>query len=110
MANYETRVGNTTILLEAKTSGAFAKTESGIQADPLGALENIIKNIKMIAGNVSREIGPAVMNSPVNFQMEFSIRADGNGLVMIGETPDAGQFKVHIGFTGRPPSRPKPRQ
>ena len=109
MANYESRVGGATLLLEAKSSSAFAKSESAVQPDPLCAIENMIKNVKMIAGMVSKEVGPAVMNSPVNFSMEFSVRADGNGLVMVGESPEAGQFRCRIAFAGGRPSRPAPR-
>lgn len=109
MANYESRVGNATLLIEAKSSSAFAKSESGIRPDPLGAIEAMIKNVKMIAGMVSKEVGPAVMNSPVNFSMDFSVRADGNGLVMIGDTPESGQFRCTVAFTGgRPTQKSRP--
>ncbi len=100
MASYVTHIGNAKLLLEAKTSGAFAKSEGEIKADPRQAVVNMVQTTKQVAAYVSSQVGPAVMKSPgLSFELVFGVRADVAGLVMIAETPGEGQFQCRLSFS-----------
>jgi hypothetical protein len=87
----------TRVLLEGIASGALAKGGSGgMEFIPDTALDNSIALIKKVAQKIADEVAPSIDGSYCAIDIAFSIRADGNGTVMIGQDPSVGQFHVTI--------------
>ena len=87
----------TRVLLEGQASGALTKGGgSGPSFIPDEALNNSIKLIKQVAQKVTSEIAPVVDGTYCAMDITFSVRADGNGTVMIAQDPSLGQFQVTI--------------
>jgi len=88
----------TRILLEGQASGALAKGggRGGLEFIPDTALDNCIDLIRKVAQKISTEVAPAIDGSYCAMDISFSIRADGNGTVMLGQDPNVGQFQVTI--------------
>lgn len=113
MANYITYLGDTAILLEAPVSGGLSKSESEVQPNPDKAIANVIEMIKLLVGHVGAEVAPALRRTGAAFDLSFSVRADSQGLVMISEHANVGQFQCTVKFPpmrppGPPPARPQP--
>ena len=45
--------------------------------------KNSIDVIKTVAANVAREVAPGMVGTGCTFDVQFSVRADGNGAVML---------------------------
>jgi hypothetical protein len=87
---------DTRVLLEGQASGALAKGGGGMDFIPDHALDNSIALIKRVAQKIATEVAPAIDGSYCAIDVAFSIRADGNGTVMIAQDPNLGQFHVTI--------------
>ncbi|MCB9664167.1 MAG: hypothetical protein H6732_08625 [Alphaproteobacteria bacterium] len=112
MASYVTYLGDTAVLLEAPVSGGLSKSESEVQPNPDKAIANVIEMIKLLAQHVGTEIAPALRRTGAAFEMNFAVRADSQGLVMISEHANVGQFQCALKFPPMrppgPPARPQP--
>lgn len=94
---YEVDIGNdATILLEGQASGAIAKGGDGNYANPRDALKSSVEMIGQVAGVVASQVAPTMVGSGCTFEVEFGVRADGNGTVMLSQTPDIGQFRCVV--------------
>lgn len=87
----------TRIMFEGQASGAIAKGgRGGPSFIPDDALDNSLDLIKKVALRVATDVVPVIDGTVCSMEVEFGIRADGNGVVMLSQTPDIGQFKVTI--------------
>lgn len=94
---YEVNLDDETrVLLEGQASGALTKGGSGPNFVPDDALDNCIDLIRKVAEKLSADVAPVIDGSYCALDVSFSIRADGNGTVMIGQDPNCGQFHVTI--------------
>lgn len=88
---------DTRILLEGQASGALTKGgASGPSFIPDKALTNTIDLIRLVASKVTSDVAPVIDGTYCSIDITFSIRADGNGTVMIAQDPSLGQFKITI--------------
>ena len=94
---YEVKVDDEThVMFEGMASGSLAKGSDGRSFIPIDAYKNSIDVIKTVAANVAREVAPGMVGTGCTFDVQFSVRADGNGAVMLAQNPDHGQFRVTI--------------
>jgi len=101
----------TRIMFEGQASGAISKgTRGGPSFIPDDALDNSIDLIKKVALRIATDVAPVVDGTVCAMEIEFGIRADGNGVVMISQDPSIGQFRVTVKRpvvkrTTRPPAK-----
>lgn len=94
---YEVKVDDEThILFEGMASGTLAKGSDGRNFVPLDAYKGSIDIIRKVAANIAREVSPGMVGTGCTFDVQFSVRADGNGTVMLSQNPDHGQFRVTV--------------
>lgn len=94
---YKTQISEeTSIIIEAETSGAFTKSDLEDRPDPLRAGMNTINTIAKVAQQMAASLGPALDGTGLAIEVEFGVKADGVGMVMVSQNPDGGQFKVRI--------------
>lgn len=88
----------TRVLFEGQASGAIAKGGGGVGDNfiPDDALDNSLDLVRKVAMKVATEVSPSLDGTLCSMELEFGIRADGNGTVMIAQTPQLGQFRVTI--------------
>jgi hypothetical protein len=108
MASYITYLGEKQILIEAPVSGGLAKSESEVKPDPARAISNIIDTIKAVAEHVGQEMGPVLRKTGAAFELNFAVRSDSFGLVMISESAQVGQFQVTVKWPPMRPAAPPP--
>ena len=99
MAFFVTRLDESTqCLIECETSGAFSKSDLEIKPDPeqavIIAMSTIVK-IAEVMGRNSAQLKSAGANE---FDIDFGIKVDGVGSVMIAQRVDEGQFRVALRF------------
>jgi hypothetical protein len=104
---YQSKIGDTTVVFEAKASGAFSKSDLEIQPDPLGAIMNCVAIIRQFAAAATKELGPVVRSSGAKFELGFAVRADGNGMSMISEEANQGQFQCKLVWEPQPMRPPQ---
>lgn len=111
MASYLTRVGDREILIEAPAASAFAKSEVEIEADPRDAIVNCIRTVQLLANEFGRELSRSLAGTGAAMEINFAVRADTSGMVMVSESASSGQFQCTLRIQGRPPApRPAPPQ
>lgn len=86
----------TRIMFEGQASGAIAKGGTRNNFIPDDALDNCIDVMKKVAMRIATDVAPVVDGTVCAMEVEFGIRADGNGTVMIAQDPRIGQFRVVI--------------
>ena len=99
--NYPTRLDdNTNILIEAPAAGGISKSQTGFSADPDGALTNALELIAQMARKLSVDVGNALDGTGMDFEVKFSVRADGNGIVMVSQHASEGQLQCTLSYKG----------
>jgi hypothetical protein len=89
--------GDNLMLIEAETSGAFAKSESEIRANPMAAFENALDAIGRIGRVASQRIvGQTAGTSIETIDLRFGVKIDQQGGVMIAQENEAAQFTVKL--------------
>lgn len=86
----------TRIMFEGQASGAIAKGGQKTDFIPDDAFDNSIDLIKKVALRIATDVGPVVDGTVCSMEIEFGVRADGNGVVMLAQDPSIGQFRVVI--------------
>lgn len=86
----------TRILFEGQASGAIAKGGGTNDFIPDDALDNSLDMVRKVAMKLAMEVCPILDNSMCAMEIEFGVRADGNGTVMLAQTPEIGQFKITV--------------
>lgn len=96
---YETKLDeNTWVLLDSESSGAFAKNETETKMSPAAALQNSLD----VALNMGRALSSKLavdIDPRMALDLQFGIKCDGQGNVMISSKPDGGQFAVTLRWT-----------
>jgi hypothetical protein len=96
----------TKLVLEAEASGAFAKSDLEVRPDPEKALVNAIDTARTLTRWLAHELGPTMREVGAEAQIAFSLKADSQGMVMIGMRPGDGQFQCTLTFArAAPPAR-----
>jgi hypothetical protein len=91
---------NTQVLIEAPASGALGKSDMEIRPDPLRALLNCQDLVGKIARGFATSVGNALDGTGMDFEVEFAVRADAYGSVMISQHTGEGQFICRIKYSG----------
>ncbi|MFK7931621.1 MAG: hypothetical protein AB8H79_25810 [Myxococcota bacterium] len=86
----------TRIMFEGQASGAIAKGGQRNSFIPDDALDNCIDVMKKVAMRLATDVAPVIDGTVCSMEVEFGVRADGNGTVMIAQDPRLGQFRVVI--------------
>ncbi len=90
----------TTLYLEAETSGAFAKNDLEIRPDPLTALASAIVSAEKFSRYIAKTMKPALREHGMDAEITFGVRCDGFGAVMIAQ--DLGRGQLTCKLTIRP--------
>jgi len=101
MATFMTELdesGETIMLLEAETTGAFSKSELEIKPNPLQCYKQSIGAIGTIAKVMAHQIGDATAGSGADVEVTFGIKIDGNGSVMIASMTGNCQLTCTLKF------------
>ena len=95
---YEVNLDDETqILLEGQASGAMSKGSDGRSRFlPMDAYKNLVGVIADVSSRLGRDLEERTQGTGVDWKVEFSVRADGNGTVMLGQDPTVGQFRVTL--------------
>lgn len=91
---------DTSLVLEAETSGAFAKSDLEVKPNPTKALINAVATARTFARFLANELGPTLKETGAEADITFSIKADSQGMVMIGMKPGEGQIHCSLKFGG----------
>jgi hypothetical protein len=90
---------DTIMLMEAETSGAFAKSESEIRANPMGAFDTSMGAIGRIGRLMTERLRGELAGTAVeSVECTFGVKVDGAGAVMIAQENDRAQFTVKLQF------------
>ncbi|MCB9681362.1 MAG: hypothetical protein H6733_07790 [Alphaproteobacteria bacterium] len=106
MASYLTTIGDTKVLLEAPVGSAFAKSDIEVAPDPHRAIINMIDTMRTLVSFMGTEVGPVLRKTGASLEVSFAVRADHQGLVMISESAQAGQFQVSVKWPAMRPAPP----
>lgn len=87
---------NTYVLIDAETSGAFAKNDLGVEASPDKALGNILDLTGKLARGVSVQLAEQMKGLHGEVDVTFALKSDTFGQVMIAARPTDGQFTVNV--------------
>lgn len=94
--------GDTMMLLEAETSGAFAKSELEIRPNPMAAFDNSIDAIGRVGRILAERIQAQYAGTGIDSaEVTFGIKIDGTGAVMISQENERSQFTVKINVQTR---------
>jgi hypothetical protein len=89
--------GDTMMLLEAETSGAFAKSEMEIRPNPMAAFDNSIAMMgtigRIMGDRLSAEFAGGGIDSAV---VKFGVKVDGAGSVLLAQEGEKAQFSVTL--------------
>ena len=99
MATFVTQLeGNTMMVVEAETSGAFGKNEgSGQRANPMAAFDLAIETASSMCRIMSFRMAEALRGAPVSTtELDFGVKIDQHGTVMVAQEADRAQFKVKL--------------
>ena len=89
--------GDNLMLIETETSGAFAKSESEIRANPMAAFENALDAIGRIGRVACERIGAQTAGTAIeSIDVHFGVKVDQQGGVMIAQENEAAQFTVKL--------------
>jgi hypothetical protein len=107
MAVYISKLGDAEIVLEAPAGGGLSKGgDSKLQGNPLMAASKAVATVKAIAIEMAKELMPVARGMGTEIDVQFAVRADSAGLVMVSELVDQGQFRVTLRCAGARPPRP----
>lgn len=99
MATFTTELddaGEVLMLVEAETTGAFTKSETEIEANPLQAFKSATKAAGLIARTLAEQLGKGMDGTGCDFEATFAMKIDSAGGVLIGMRSDDGQFRVTV--------------
>lgn len=99
----------TQVLVECETTGAFSKSDLEIKPDPERAIFVTVENIASLSRTLAMGIVPTLREVRAsNFEVQYGIKIDGNGSVLISQRKEDGQFSVTLRWSVAPqaPARP----
>jgi len=91
--------GDNLMLMEAETSGAFAKSDTEIRANPMAAFDNAFEAIARIGRAANDRLATMAAGTAIEqVELRFGIKVDQAGAVMIAMENEAAQFTVKLSF------------
>jgi len=98
MAQFVTQIeGEHMIMVEAETSGAFAKSELEIKANPMTAFDTSIGAITRLGKVLSNRVRTELAGTGTErAEVSFGIKCDQVGSVMIAQENEKAQFTVKV--------------
>lgn len=103
---FQSKIDDSTwILVDAEASGAFAKNE--LEGDSQMTPANAVRNSLHVAAVMARALSAKLADDfdpRMEVQVEFGVKADGSGNVMIGTNPEGAQFRVTLRWAPPPPT------
>lgn len=72
------------------------KSDLEIRPDPLTALAVAVKTARTFAEHAARELRPLVSEQGMEAELDFSIKCDGNGAVMLAQDRSVGQLHFKL--------------
>ena len=102
MAQFMTELdetGDVLFLIEAETTGAFAKSALDVRPNPLKCFKQCVAAIGLMADQMATGIGNKVEGTGVDAQVTFGLKIDSAGMVMISQNLGC-QFNVTLVFKG----------
>ncbi len=103
MATFMTELddaGEVRFLMEAETTGAFAKSDMEVRPNPLMAYKQSVNAISLMAARMAESIGASVAGTGVDAEVTFGIKIDSQGAVMISQQSSLCQFQCTLRFKG----------
>lgn len=103
MATFMTELddeGEIRFLMEAETTGAFAKSEMEVRPNPLTAYKQAVNAIGLMAGRMAESVGAQVAGTGVDAEVTFGIKVDSQGAVMISQQSSLCQIQCTLRFKG----------
>lgn len=90
------------LLLETETSGAFAKNAlEGSSMTPDMAFQNLCLVSSQVAAGMVKILDEKLAGTQLEVDVNFSVRSDAGGNVMVAMKPGEGQFSVTLRYTAR---------
>jgi hypothetical protein len=102
MATFMTELddaGEVLFLMEAETTGAFAKSSLGVKPNPLKCFKQTVGAIGMMAEQLANGVGSKVSGTGVDAEVTFGLKIDSAGMVMISQNLGC-QFNCTLRFKG----------
>lgn len=102
MATFMTELddaGEVRFLMEAETTGAFAKADMEIRPNPLQSYKQAVQAIGLMAARMADSIGASVAGTGVDAEVTFGIKISSAGAVMISQDPNC-QLQCTLRFKG----------
>ncbi|MFT4626816.1 MAG: hypothetical protein ACI8PZ_005494 [Myxococcota bacterium] len=100
MAFFMTQVtDDVMLLLEAETTGAFSKSDLEIRPNPLMAFLNSVDAVAKLGKSFSDGLSPTMETAGCDIDVNFGVKVDGAGSVMISKEANTCQFNVTMRFT-----------
>lgn len=98
MPQFVTQIeGDHIMLMEAETSGAFAKSDTEIRSNPMAAFENGVDAIGRIGRVISDRLHSQYAGTMIeHVDVTFGVKVDQAGAVMIAMENEAAQFTVKL--------------
>lgn len=98
MAQFVTQIeGDHVILMEAETSGAFAKSDLEIKPNPMGAFHVTLESIGLIGRVAAAKLRETLAGTGTETaELGFGIKCDQMGSVMIAQENEKAQFTVRM--------------
>jgi hypothetical protein len=88
--------GENFVDVECEITGAFTKNQSGERTNPISALQRTSGIVGQTAAFLASGLVSELGSSDVDFELQFSVRLDSAGAVMISQSPSEGQFLVTV--------------
>lgn len=81
------------LLIDCESSSAIDKSEGGGQADP----DKVLYNVRTLVQTVASEMAAGLQLTPAQaVNVEFAVRINANGTVVVAQRPTDGQFRVTL--------------
>jgi hypothetical protein len=81
------------LLIDCETSAAIDKSEGGGQADP----DKVLDNLRALVQTVASELAAGLqLTAAQGVNVDFAVRINANGTVVVAQRPTDGQFRVTL--------------
>ena len=100
---FESKIDDQTwLLLEAETTGAFAKSGlEGSKMSPELAFQNLCTVSAQVARGLSQMFDEKLAGTNTEVDVTFGVKSDAGGNVMVCFKPGEGQLSVTVRYTAR---------
>ncbi len=98
MASFVTQIeGDTMMVMEAETTGSYAKTSDEVRGNPMAAFDNAVNNAAVISRVMSHRLRMELAGTPVRTaEVGFGLKVTEKGSVMIAQEGTKAQFQVRL--------------